>query len=151
MKNVCFSMALMAIFAACNSTETNNAKREDSAVVKKADGVPNVGADKDDHGCIASAGYQWSVLKNKCIRTFEEKDVQLLPVKDTLSYTSATAVVFNADKSKAELFMPNQKNSMVLERSGKEGSYVWKLDSLEMSANNGYSLKSNGKLIYQGK
>lgn len=30
------------------------------------------GSDKDNHGCIGSAGYIWSISKNKCIRPFEE-------------------------------------------------------------------------------
>lgn len=30
-----------------------------------------VGFDRDSHGCIASAGYLWSPLLNKCIRLFE--------------------------------------------------------------------------------
>jgi hypothetical protein len=32
-----------------------------------------VGNDKDEHGCIGSAGYTWCELKNKCLRTWEEK------------------------------------------------------------------------------
>lgn len=29
--------------------------------------------DKDEHGCINSAGYTWCELKNKCLRLLEEK------------------------------------------------------------------------------
>lgn len=32
-----------------------------------------VGGDKDEHGCIGSAGYSWCAVKNKCLRTWEEK------------------------------------------------------------------------------
>ena len=31
-----------------------------------------VGADKDIHGCIGSAGYEWCAPKNKCLRPWEE-------------------------------------------------------------------------------
>jgi len=31
-----------------------------------------VGNDKDEHGCIGSAGYSWCAVKNKCLRTWEE-------------------------------------------------------------------------------
>ena len=31
-----------------------------------------VGNDKDEHGCIGSAGYSWCQDKNKCIRVWEE-------------------------------------------------------------------------------
>ena len=32
-----------------------------------------VGADKDEHGCIGSAGYSWCEPKEKCLRIWEEK------------------------------------------------------------------------------
>lgn len=31
-----------------------------------------VGNDRDEHGCIGSAGYTWCGLKNKCLREWEE-------------------------------------------------------------------------------
>ncbi|MDD5146422.1 MAG: hypothetical protein PHN39_01605, partial [Candidatus Pacebacteria bacterium] len=31
-----------------------------------------VGGDKDEHGCIGSAGYSWCSAKNKCLRVWEE-------------------------------------------------------------------------------
>jgi hypothetical protein len=32
-----------------------------------------IGGDKDEHGCIGSAGYSWCEEKQKCLRTWEEK------------------------------------------------------------------------------
>ena len=34
---------------------------------------PLVGGDKDEHGCIGSAGYEWCEGKQKCIRPWEEQ------------------------------------------------------------------------------
>jgi hypothetical protein len=31
-----------------------------------------VGSDRDEHGCIGSAGYIWCEAKQKCLRTWEE-------------------------------------------------------------------------------
>ena len=31
-----------------------------------------VGADRDEHGCIGSAGYTWCEPKQKCLRQWEE-------------------------------------------------------------------------------
>ena len=31
-----------------------------------------IGGDKDEHGCIGSAGYTWCQEKQKCLRTWEE-------------------------------------------------------------------------------
>ncbi len=35
--------------------------------------MPSVGNDKDEHGCIGSAGYVWCEAKQRCLRTWEEK------------------------------------------------------------------------------
>lgn len=32
-----------------------------------------VGGDRDEHGCIGSAGYTWCEEKQKCLRTWEEE------------------------------------------------------------------------------
>ncbi len=32
-----------------------------------------IGGDKDAHGCLPSAGYSWCEVKQKCLRTWEEK------------------------------------------------------------------------------
>ena len=40
-----------------------------------------IGGDKDEHGCIASAGYTWSEVQKDCIRLWE-KGVRLTSVKD---------------------------------------------------------------------
>ena len=30
-----------------------------------------VGSDRDEHGCISSAGYQWCATENDCVRPWE--------------------------------------------------------------------------------
>lgn len=37
------------------------------------EGQQIVGADEDEHGCKASAGYSWCESKEKCLRTWEEE------------------------------------------------------------------------------
>jgi len=34
--------------------------------------VMTVGGDRDEHGCIGSAGYSWCEIKQKCLRIWEE-------------------------------------------------------------------------------
>jgi len=41
-------------------------------VVSVSPTQPMVGNDKDEHGCIGSAGYTWCAAKNKCLRIWEE-------------------------------------------------------------------------------
>jgi len=35
--------------------------------------APLVGGDRDEHGCIGSAGYTWCEEKQKCLRVWEEE------------------------------------------------------------------------------
>lgn len=44
-------------------------------VAFKNNAAPNnmVGNDRDEHGCIGSAGYSWCEVKQKCLRPWEEK------------------------------------------------------------------------------
>ena len=49
------------------------AKDDGSACFKKCCATPSVpGADSDEHGCKASAGYTWCASKGTCLRSFEE-------------------------------------------------------------------------------
>lgn len=108
-----------------------------------------VGGDKDAHGCIGSAGYTYSQIKNDCVRVFEQK-IKLNEVKPKGSSTSMTAVIFSKDMKKAEVFLPEQnKGSLILTRLGKgkawkNGSYI-----LVPYKKTGYQLKKDNIVIYQ--
>jgi len=58
-----------------------------------------VGADRDAHGCIRSAGYTWSEINNSCLRPFELKD-QLFNADKTY----IASVNFSNNGEKAEVF-----------------------------------------------
>ena len=101
------------------------------------------GTDKDTHGCIASAGYTYSQLKKECIRTFEQK-IQLKEIATKGNYTAA--VLFNKDQSKAEIFLKEEKTSVILNRSSKE---VWKNATYSLTKNKRFVLSKNKKAIYK--
>ncbi|MEI8053861.1 MAG: hypothetical protein WCH52_08960 [Bacteroidota bacterium] len=46
-----------------------------------------VGNDRDVHGCIGSAGYQWSEIKKECIRPFELQNKWLQKDSSIYCYT----------------------------------------------------------------
>jgi hypothetical protein len=104
-----------------------------------------VGGDSDSHGCKASAGYTWSVIKNKCIRIFE--GVKLSHAEDEKTYTTAAYVVFEGNK--AELFLDTQKESIILERKSEGDS--WTKGDYQLIPWKGYVLKKSGKIIYTGQ
>ncbi|MEN4760939.1 hypothetical protein ABEG63_11445 [Chryseobacterium sp. C39-AII1] len=113
-----------------------------------------VGGDRDVHGCISSAGYTYSQLRNDCVRVFEQK-IKLNEVKSDKSYTSMTAVIFNKSMSKAEIFIPDgNAKSIILERQGKgkiwkSGSHVKESYVLVPYKKKGYQIKKDDVVIYQ--
>lgn len=113
-----------------------------------------VGGDRDVHGCIGSAGYTYSQLKNDCVRVFEQK-IKLNEVKSDKSYTSMTAVIFSKNMKKAEIFIPDgNAKSIILDRQGKgkmwkSGSHVKDSYVLVPYKKTGYQIKKNDVVIYQ--
>lgn len=71
------------------------------------------GNDVDIHGCIGSAGYTYSLMKNRCIRLWEEA-TPLIPIHQNSSATINGYVIFNADSSQAELFIVEAPNEPVI-------------------------------------
>ncbi len=104
---------------------------------------PKAGADKDAHGCIASAGYTYSELKKECIRTFEQK-IQLKEIATKGNYTAA--VLFNKDQSKAEIFLKEEKTSVILKRTAKG---LWKNADYTLTQSKGFVLSKNNKAVYK--
>ncbi|WP_239384629.1 hypothetical protein [Mannheimia massilioguelmaensis] len=87
-----------------------------------------VGADRDKHNCISSAGYSWSELKQQCIQTFDIADIKLA---DPDNQTLAIYVILSEDKSQAEVFKsdlhPSQKIFDVV-----KGGYISKDNSMRL-------------------
>ena len=104
---------------------------------------PKAGADKDAHGCIASAGYTYSQLKKECIRTFEQK-IQLKEIATKGNYTAA--ILFNKDQSKAEIFLKEEKTSVILNRTAKG---FWKNANYSLTQSKGFVLSKNKKAVYR--
>lgn len=75
-----------------------------------------VGGDKDTHGCIASAGYTWSTLKDSCVRPFEQ--IQLDIVNNSDSYETAAFLIIDEKKHAAEVFLKESPQSIVLQHVG---------------------------------
>ena len=123
-------MAATLLLAACNTTP-----RE-----------PLVGADRDEHGCIGSAGYQWSALAGQCVRLFEQ-GIRLNPTD--AGQTVSAFVLFNADQSKAELTLPSGE-LIPLDRQGEEGNWSWQGGAYQLFPWKGYVLKSGERALFHG-
>ncbi|WP_312708142.1 hypothetical protein [Stenotrophomonas sp.] len=69
MKIALLPVLLMLAVGGCAQPET--APGHDAATV-----TPVVGADRDAHGCIGSAGYQWCARSERCERPWELAQAQ---------------------------------------------------------------------------
>lgn len=123
-------------------------QQQDSLTVEKVSS-PMVGNDADEHGCKASAGYQWSVLRNECIRIFEA-GVRLDPVaKDLEQSLSAFVVKTDSSDQEIELFVPYDEQTIIVK---KESDDKWKNDKYVLTkAKDTYSIEdATKKLLYKG-
>jgi hypothetical protein len=116
--------------------------------------APVVGGDRDVHGCIGSAGYTYSQIKNDCVRVFEQK-IKLNEVGSDKGYTTMTAVIFSKDMKRAEIFIPDgNAKSIILNKEGKSkiwksGSYIKESYVLIPYKKTRYQIKKDDVVIYQ--
>ncbi|UHO40551.1 hypothetical protein H5J24_11640 [Chryseobacterium capnotolerans] len=125
------------------------------AVVMFASGVSaqltpkGAGSDKDKHGCKGSAGYTFSVIKNDCVRIFEEK-IQLKEVDNKKTYTSNASVILSEDGKKAEIFLPSSDGSLVLDKIASKKVVAYKKGKYTLTKNkNAYTLKLANKIVFK--
>ncbi|AJQ55848.1 TPA: hypothetical protein F3L15_21515 [Aeromonas hydrophila] len=105
-----------------------------------------VGSDRNSHGCIGSAGYQWSALTKQCVRLFEQ-GIRLNPTD--AGQTSSAFVLFNADQSQAELTLPSGEQHL-LTRQGTEGNWSWQGSGYTLFPWKGYVLKAGEQMLFHG-
>lgn len=75
---------------------------------------------KDKHGCLTSADFTWSVLKQQCVRVFNISDIQLSETFNDTTYT--IDVILSEDKQQAEVFAVNVPKNTIL--YAVEGGYI---------------------------
>lgn len=142
-KKISYLLFCTLLLTSCNwASFTNNEedKPKDSTLV---------GADKDEHGCIGSAGYTWSKICNECIRAFT--GIQLNPVEkvDNEDATLCAYLIFNEKRTQAELFLPDVQGSEVINQTSENN---WKSSKYDLLlSNEEFSLKINNKLVYKGE
>lgn len=108
-----------------------------------------IGGDKNEHGCIGSAGYTWSEVRKECIRLFES-GIRVKSIKDDQS----AFIVFSKDSTLAELFLPSGVKAEILERRTlPTGKYVWNKkddDTPNIKFDKGkWTISRRNKLIYR--
>ncbi|MFU2077432.1 hypothetical protein [Avibacterium endocarditidis] len=103
--------------------------------------MPLVGADRDEKGCIPSAGYTWSELKQQCVQPFSIADIRLT---DPENPTLAVYVILAEEQGKAEAFSANLAQNLILD--AVKGGYVAKDKSLYLlNINNQWEIRKKLK------
>lgn len=149
--NCCIFCLCLLLLLSCNTPKPETEKQ----IVQNEANPPIVGGDSDEHGCKASAGYQWSALKKECIRIFES-GIRLDAQAAYLDKSLSAFVVFASDsmKEQAEVYLPNQKESLLFnfDKAFNNGAGAWRLDSLTLFQKKDVYVMSNNKevLLYQG-
>ena len=69
-----------------------------------------VGADRDEHGCIGSAGYSWCEPKNKCLRIWEENCYE--SVEQEIQYLLAQKYQKNPDEAQTKITKQDDSHAM---------------------------------------
>lgn len=149
---------LFFFLAICVSVCAQTPKKGAPKAVTKAQtptaiGEPMVGNDSDEHGCIGSAGYSWSVVKNECIQIFNS-GIRLDAKAADVNKTMSAFIVFKSenDDAQAELYLPSAKKSILLTKDKKNGAGKWVNKNYVLSQWKGmYTLEnSKKKVLYQG-
>jgi hypothetical protein len=154
MKKILILSTLLSVIVLANCQQKSEEKTtttDSTAVAQET----MVGNDIDKHGCKGSAGYQWSVVKNDCVRIFEV-GVRLDAADTTLNQTlSAFAVFANDEKENefdAEIFLPSlADSSLILKPIKDDGAGTWGNGTYTLTQWKGmFTLEEGKKTIYQG-
>lgn len=143
MKKAVILSGIVLSMLSCNSPKKEEVKENPNQKVEEQEEL--VGTDRDEHGCISSAGFSWSELQQTCVQLWEA-GVRLDPieVKEGDAVISAF-VLFNKDESKAEIVLPKKEGSVILDKKSEnlyeKGEYLY--DDKEGA------LSINGKVVYK--
>ena len=113
---------------------------------------PSVGADRDAHNCIASAGYTYSAVRGECIRLWES-GTALLPVIQIEQPVLAAYVVQDENDQKTEVFLPGFEQGLVMNRLTNAAVPTWTAANwvLTYDPDQGWKLLQDGELVYASK
>ena len=143
------NVKMMSVCLACAGALLAGCREKNAAAETEKTEI--VGDDKDEHGCIASAGYTWSEVQKDCIRLWE-KGVRLASVDDA---ENTLFIVFSPDSTQVELFFSeaDAPNEILDRRSLPAGGYAWNMeddDTKNVRLENGkWTVGRRGKLIYK--
>jgi hypothetical protein len=146
MRNITTLTLIGLLFVAC---KMNDSTEEGNQTQTKPDSIiKDIVKDTDENGCLSSAGYTWSKLNNECIKLFTGMQLNPIDNQENEDESISAYVLFSEDLMQAELFLPNENESIILKRDNNK--LPWKAPNYELQINNGYLLKKAGKELFKG-
>jgi len=108
------------------------------------------GGDRDEHNCIASAGYTWSQTRQSCVRVWEE-GFALFDTQDKASSVAAFVLVSD-NYARMEVFLPTQPGFVLSESGSAHNEWTapnlpWKL----LHTGSSWQLLEKGRVRYEGR
>ena len=108
-----------------------------------------VGADRDSHGCVASAGMSWSRVKQACVQPWEA-GIRLAQTDLTGGAQFAAYVILSADGAQAEVF--SKDGTQIFTRSFTPDGPQWSAGkSVLKRLPAAWELYENGRLTYRSE
>ena len=109
MKKIIPFIIIALSFASCKLTDEKSPEEESELLEASVKDSTTV-SDKDEHGCLASAGYIWSKVNNECIKGFSGIQLNPIDLQDNEDETKSAYVLFSEDVNQAEIFFLKKAN-----------------------------------------
>ncbi len=132
----------------CKLTDQNDSESEEEKNIPLVTKDSTVVNDKDENGCLATAGYIWSKMNKECVKGYTGIPLNPIDKPENDDESLSAFVLFSEDLDKAEVFLPNEANSLVLTRLA-EGK-PWIFEDWQLVPLNGYALKKGGNIKFSG-
>lgn len=148
MKKIFSLLMIFLLVSSCKLIDQNDDDTDENpnvAVTAKDSTVVN---DKDENGCLASAGFVWSKVNKECVKGFSGIQLNPTNMPDNEDETLSAYILFNEDATKAEIFLPKDTASIVLIRQA-EGK-PWVLKDWQLIPWKGYVLKKGTVTMFAG-
>ena len=140
-------ISIVIILLVIQSCKLNDQKEETTEGVKETKNAV-VTLDKDEDGCLASAGYTWSQLNKECVKVFTGMQLNPFDKPQNEDETVCAYVLFSEDVNQAEVFLPSQTKSIILKRDS-EGK-PWVFEDWQLIVWKGYALKKGDENKFVG-
>lgn len=131
-------ISILIVLLGMQSCKLNDQKEDKIESVKPTKN-PVVTLDKDENGCLASAGFTWSQLNKECVKVFTGMQLNPFDKPKNEDETVCAYVLFSVDVNQAEVFLPSQTKSIILQRAS-EGQ-PWVFEDWQLIVWKGYVLK----------